>query len=703
MAVLDFPISPSLNQIYNANGRRWQWNGISWIRIADPGTQGIQGVQGVQGTQGIQGVQGTQGIQGIQGVQGVQGTEGTQGVQGTEGNFGGAAFDYTFDSSTVDADPGQGKLRLNQTTVTAASYLYIHHDDDNFVDVSSYLDTIDDSTSNIKGHFTIAEKGNTSYFGLFSIVGLHTSYTDYFAVPISYTSGITTSFNNNLDTIITFARTGDKGDTGSQGTQGIQGTQGSQGIQGAQGFNGTIGLDGAQGAEGAQGIQGVQGVQGTQGIQGVQGSNFNRTEYNYTATSGQTTFSATYADGTDIDVFYNGVRLTPAEYTATSGTNVVLGTGADAGAILDITTFESAGPQGTNGAQGTQGTIGAQGTDGTQGIQGIQGIQGTQGIQGIQGTQGVQGAQGVQGTQGITGAQGTDGAQGTTGTQGIQGSTSYDAGTVDGLDSTQFLRSDAFDEKTTGSLRFNDNIKATFGNSDDFQIFHDSSGINYIDAASGAFYIRQLVDNSDIHLQTDNGSGGVTTYVMCDGSSGATILYHYGTEKFTTTSSGIEVTGSVLCDGLTVDGSLTQSSGQGLLSVKDSNNTGTSTQAYVRGLDSADTEKWQVGQSSSSNDDLYVLNNSNGKVVLGTNGYGRVEITSAGHVVPNADNTYDLGSSSLRWANIYSADLQLSNEGSTNGVDGTWGKYTIQEGENDLFLINRRTGKKYKFMLEEVK
>ena len=76
--------------------------------------------------------------------------------------------------------------------------------------------------------------------------------------------------------------------------------------------------------------------------------------------------------------------------------------------------------------------------------------------------------------------------------------------------------------------------------------------------------------------------------------------------------------------------------------------------------------------------------------------------TATGNVLPDADATYDLGGTSNRWANIYSADLQLSNEGFTNDIDGTWGKYTIQEGENDLFLINRRTGRKYKFMLEEV-
>ena len=83
-------------------------------------------------------------------------------------------------------------------------------------------------------------------------------------------------------------------------------------------------------------------------------------------------------------------------------------------------------------------------------------------------------------------------------------------------------------------------------------------------------------------------------------------------------------------------------------------------------------------------------------------GTERLRITSDGHILPGADNTQDLGSSAKRFANIYTGDLNLSNEGSANDVDGTWGQYTIQEGEDDLFLINRRTGKKYKFNLTEV-
>ena len=78
-----------------------------------------------------------------------------------------------------------------------------------------------------------------------------------------------------------------------------------------------------------------------------------------------------------------------------------------------------------------------------------------------------------------------------------------------------------------------------------------------------------------------------------------------------------------------------------------------------------------------------------------------LQIHSTG-ISPGADGTLNLGSPSARWANIYSADLQLSNEGSENEIDGSWGSYTIQEGETDLFLINRRNGKKYTFNLTEV-
>ena len=96
---------------------------------------------------------------------------------------------------------------------------------------------------------------------------------------------------------------------------------------------------------------------------------------------------------------------------------------------------------------------------------------------------------------------------------------------------------------------------------------------------------------------------------------------------------------------------------------------------------------------------LRLQTTSNGASVTGNFGMSGY---FTGNFVPISNNTYDLGTSSYRWRNIYTNDLNLSNEGSSNDVDGSWGDWTIQEGESDLFLKNNRSGKKYKFNLTEV-
>ncbi len=93
---------------------------------------------------------------------------------------------------------------------------------------------------------------------------------------------------------------------------------------------------------------------------------------------------------------------------------------------------------------------------------------------------------------------------------------------------------------------------------------------------------------------------------------------------------------------------------------------------------------------------------SDGNIQFKINAGLKLQIDSDGHTIPGADNASDLGSSTKRWRNIYAADMHYSNKGDKNSVDGTWGSYTIQEGENDLFLLNNRNGKKYKFNLTEV-
>ena len=121
--------------------------------------------------------------------------------------------------------------------------------------------------------------------------------------------------------------------------------------------------------------------------------------------------------------------------------------------------------------------------------------------------------------------------------------------------------------------------------------------------------------------------------------------------------------------------------------------------SYVDGqLASLNSDKINEGDTSVETID----SGSDGNIQFKIDAGLKLQIDNNGHTIPGADNASDLGSSTKRWRNIYAADMHYSNEGDKNSVDGTWGSYTIQEGENDLFLLNNRNGKKYKFNLTEV-
>jgi len=131
---------------------------------------------------------------------------------------------------------------------------------------------------------------------------------------------------------------------------------------------------------------------------------------------------------------------------------------------------------------------------------------------------------------------------------------------------------------------------------------------------------------------------------------------------------------------------------------------------------------------SVSNGNISITPDGTGKVILdglshptadGTNGqalvtdgagnlsFGDVSVSLSAvgeSIIPSTTDTYDLGATSFVWRNIYTGDLHLSNEAKSEGnsVDGTKGNWTIQEGSEDLFIVNNKSGKKYKFKLEEI-
>ena len=76
-----------------------------------------------------------------------------------------------------------------------------------------------------------------------------------------------------------------------------------------------------------------------------------------------------------------------------------------------------------------------------------------------------------------------------------------------------------------------------------------------------------------------------------------------------------------------------------------------------------------------------------GNTVITSNGSGTVSYNT--HILPSSNNALDLGSASASWRNVYTGDLHLSNK-------------NHDKGENNLYLINNKNKKKYKFNLEEV-
>ena len=99
----------------------------------------------------------------------------------------------------------------------------------------------------------------------------------------------------------------------------------------------------------------------------------------------------------------------------------------------------------------------------------------------------------------------------------------------------------------TGDVSLGDNVKAKFGASDDLQIYHDGSHSFIKDVGTGNFDIS--TNGAEIQI-TKNGAEYLAKFVP----DGAVTLYHNNIEKLATTATGIDVTGSVTCDGFTSTG-----------------------------------------------------------------------------------------------------------------------------------------------------
>lgn len=95
---------------------------------------------------------------------------------------------YTFDTSTTDADPGNGKIRFNNATIGSVSAIYLDNLDNALKSQALWYGTWDDGSSLIKGKLVIAQGTNFWFFSVNGAVSEADSL-GYYKIPVAYVSG----------------------------------------------------------------------------------------------------------------------------------------------------------------------------------------------------------------------------------------------------------------------------------------------------------------------------------------------------------------------------------------------------------------------------------------------------------------------------------------------------------------------------------
>ena len=128
-------------------------------------------------------------------------------------------------------------------------------------------------------------------------------------------------------------------------------------------------------------------------------------------------------------------------------------------------------------------------------------------------------------------------------------------------------------------------------------------------------------------------------------------------------------------------------------------------------IENATTGVFTVTFKTTSGTGITWSTTDKGKKILYSDGTNVLEgvsstgqVTATGHILPGANDTYDLGAVGNVWRNIYTGDLHLNNEHKKQGniVDGSKGSWTLQEGSDNIYLINNKSNEKFRLKLEKI-
>ena len=134
--------------------------------------------------------------------------------------IGGDAAQFTYSTTTTDADPGSGFIRFNHATLASASIAYIDDNEINGTDVSAWVLSFDDvsSSPSNRGRIRMSKSNTLDTWAVYKISGASTDASGYVKLALTYIDSAGT-FANNDKVFLSFVATG-AGETGATGAAG---------------------------------------------------------------------------------------------------------------------------------------------------------------------------------------------------------------------------------------------------------------------------------------------------------------------------------------------------------------------------------------------------------------------------------------------------------------------------------------------------
>ena len=125
---------------------------------------------------------------------------------------GGDSALFQYSTTTTDSDPGDGYLRLNNTTIASATIAYIDDKEYNGTDVSAWVQSFDDVSGNDtnRGRLRISKANTLDTWAVFKVTGAVTDATGYTKITLVHIDSAGT-FTNDDKVFVSFSASGEDG------------------------------------------------------------------------------------------------------------------------------------------------------------------------------------------------------------------------------------------------------------------------------------------------------------------------------------------------------------------------------------------------------------------------------------------------------------------------------------------------------------